>query len=231
MITPIAIFVAGYMIATSDQAKQEQNRKFDILIRVGPSLFESEPGKKILALTIIDEAGLQRELVVPVLMIAGDALKDTRVAKRARDILAKYLSPEQLLEIASSDTDPGISAAASEVVAQNSLIEEIQEIAAKSGNQAVRNEAKALLDKSPYVVYIASVNSQNDADTSSRTANATFRAKHIELTAEVIPPEENCTPYWGISVGKHLAIAEAQSRHRKARQAGYRALLARLCSS
>jgi hypothetical protein len=201
MITPVAIFYAGYKTTTSDQtrqeenhkfdqARQEQNHKFDILVRVGPSLFESEPGKKLLALAIIAEAGLQKELVVPIFWAARDALKDPEFAKKARDTLSNWLSAEELLELASSSADPGVSAAASEVVAQNSQIERIQEIAAQSGNRAVRDKAKDLLDRSPYIVYIASVNSQTDADTSTRTANATFRAKRVELTAEVISPKK-----------------------------------------
>jgi hypothetical protein len=201
------------------------------LVRVGPSLFESDPGKKLLALTIIDDAELPKQLVDSVLIIAADALKDPRVAKKSREILYKYLSKEQLLEIAGSDTDPEISAAASEVVAQQSL-EKVQEIATQNENQSIRGAAQRLLDRTSYIVYIRSTTDKEDADRAVKKANATFLVKHVELTAEVIPPEENYTSYWGIYVGKQLGIGEAQSRLRKAKDAGYKdAFIARLGSS
>jgi hypothetical protein len=231
MITPAAIFYLGYVIATADQRRQEQNRKFDILIRVGPTLFEDEPKKILFALRVIDDAGLDKSLVVPVLMIAKDAFRRPEVANGARDLLSKWVPPEQLLDIASSNPDPNIRAAASEVVAQNSQPETVQQIATQPVNPAVGKEAKSVLD-THWVVWIASTSNPVDANTIAKAANDTFSSKRIELTAEVSSPEDNGTAYWAVSVGKQIDIKEAQRRLRKARSAGYPdAFIARFRSS
>jgi hypothetical protein len=231
MITPAAIFYLGHVIASEDQRRQEQNRKFDILIRVGPELFEEEPRKILFALRMIDDAGLDKGLVVPVLMIAKDVFRRPEVANEARDLLAKWVPPGQLLDIASSNPDPNIRSAASEVVAQNSQPEQVQQIATQTESPAVQKEAKIVLD-THWVVWIASTSNQSDANTIAKAANDIFLSKRIDLTAEVSSPDDNGSGYWAVTVGKQIGIKDAQSRLRKARSSGYPdAFIARFRSS
>jgi len=239
MITPIAIFVVGYLITVGEQARQEQNRKFDVLVRVGPTLFENDSRKILFALQIIYDAGVDKDLVIPILMLIKDAFSRPEIARAARALLAKWLtlepnglSLEQLLDIASSNPDPNIRIAATEVVAQNSQPEKIQELAVQTGSPAVRSGATGVLD-TPYVVWIASMSVQSAANAFAKAANETFLNKKVELSADVVSPEDNGTSYWGVSAGKPpLTLKEAHSRLQKARRAGFNdAFIARYRSS
>jgi hypothetical protein len=230
MITPIAIFYLGYVIATTDQQRQDQNRKFDILIRVGPALFEDEPKKILFALQIINDAGLDDSLVYPVFALAKDVFRRPEVATEARALLSKWVRADRLLDIASSNPDPNVRATASEVVAQNSP-EKIQQIAAQTASSPAQEAAKVVLN-AQWVVWIASTSNQSDASTIAKTANDTFLSNRIDLKAEVSSPEDNGTSYWAVSVGKQIGIMDAQSRLGKARSAGYSdAFIARFRSS
>jgi hypothetical protein len=220
MVTPIAIFYVGYVITNEDQRRQEQNRKFDILIRVGPFLLEDEPRKILFALRMIDDAGLDKGLVGPVLVIAKDVFRRPEVANEARDLLSKWVPPEQLLEIASSNPDPTLRAVASQVVAQNSQPERVQQIAAQTASPAVQKAARSVLD-THWVVWIASTSNENDANRIAKVANDTFLSRRIGLTAEVSSPDDNGSGFWAVTVGKQIDMKDAQTRLLKARSAGY----------
>jgi hypothetical protein len=65
MITPFAIFYLGYIITNADEQRRTENQKFDVLMRIGPTLFENDLKKILFALQIMDDAGLDKRLVRP----------------------------------------------------------------------------------------------------------------------------------------------------------------------
>ena len=225
-VTPLAIFFAGYMIANSEREKQEHNQKLDILIRVGPSLFEKEPGKKLLALTLIDEAGLTKEFVTPVLLAASSSLNDPQVISQARGMLENYLTYEELLKISGSSSDKTVAQSARDVVAQSQSPDKIREIANQPSNankpstDVVISQAKQILSDS-YIVYIASSADQQNAEELEKNANGRFSNNNIKLIASIITPTQSGTRYWRIAVGRKLSYDEAFSRVESAKNAGF----------
>ena len=128
--------ISGTSLTLKMQAELEQRLR----------LLNDDPKKILFALQSIDETGLDKGLVDPVLMIAKDAFRRPEVATQARDLLNKWIPPEQLMEILGTTSDPNIKAAASEVLVQSSEPDKIQQIAQSAASPAIKDAAKSLLD-------------------------------------------------------------------------------------